>query len=201
MEVTEVDDLPNINRVSKYLQIDGKQLTKVLTTQSMVVGKETVRRHLTTRQSLDQRDSLIKAVYNQLFEYIIEFINETLGVGLLNAENSRSIGILDIFGFENLPQNSFEQFCINYSNEILQQHFIRQIYKVSIKRNDFNEFFKLEQADYESQQIGWQHLDYIDNQPVINLMAGSHLGIFQLIDEESVFPQVYFYVKKQIFNW
>lgn len=182
--MTEIDDTVNIDRISKFLQVESKQLVKALTSSSISVGKESVRRNLTAKQALDQRDSLIKTIYNLLFEYIIEFINENLSVSLGDEErkpnnhhNYRAIGILDIFGFENLRENSFEQLCINYANETMQQFFTRQI-------------FKLEQADYEAQQIGWEYLDYVDNQPVINLLAASHLGILQLIDEESIFPQV-----------
>lgn len=185
MEVTELDDTQNVTRIAKLLQVENKQLIKALTVQSILAAKETVRRNLSSKQALDQRDALIKTIYNLLFEYIIEFINETLGASLSeneckansNTHNYRAIGILDIFGFENLRENSFEQLCFNYANETLQQFFIRQI-------------FKLEQADYKAQQIGWQHLDYFDNQPVINLLAASHLGVFQLIDEESILPQV-----------
>ena len=184
MEMTEIDDQSTLIRVAKQLQIDLKQLNKVLTAQTVTVGKETIRRHLSARQMLDQRDSLIKAIYSQLFDFLVEFINETLAVGLSaeeckpNSPNCRSISILDIFGFENLQENnSFKQLCINYSNEILQQFFIRQV-------------FKLEQAEYESQKIGWKHLDYVDNQPIINLFAASHLGMFQLIDEETNMSQV-----------
>ncbi|KAI6191670.1 Unconventional myosin-X [Aphelenchoides bicaudatus] len=184
MEVTELDDTQNVARIAKLLQVESKHLVKALTSQTISAGKETIRRNLSTKQSFDQRDSLIKTVYNLLFEYIIEFVNETLGASLsedecktgTNAHNYRAIGILDIFGFENLRENSFEQLCVNHSNELLQQFFTRQI-------------FKLEQSEYEAQQIGWQHLDYVDNQPVINLLAASHLGIFQLIDEESILPQ------------
>jgi myosin heavy subunit len=161
MEATEVDDAQNVARISKLLQLETKQLTKALTVQSISAGKETVRRNLSSKQALDQRDALIKTIYNLLFEYIIEFINETLGASLSedecktnsNNHNYRAIGILDIFGFENLRENSFEQLCINYTNETLLQFFTRQI-------------FKLEQADYEAQQIGWQYLDYVDNQKV-----------------------------------
>lgn len=137
MEATELDDPSNLNRVSKFLQIESKNLIKVLTVQSIVIGKETVKRHLSARQALDQRDSLIKAIYNQLFEYIIEFINETLSVSLSVDEckqtstlNFRSVSILDIFGFENLHENSFEQLCINYANETMQQFFVRQVFKL-----------------------------------------------------------------------
>ncbi|KAA3675921.1 myosin VIIa [Paragonimus westermani] len=87
-----------------------------------------------------------------------------------------SVGVLDIFGFENLKKNSFEQLCINFANENLQQFFVRHI-------------FKLEQEEYIAEGIQWKHIDYVDNQNTLNLLALRPMNVFALIDEECQFPQ------------
>ena len=94
------------------------------------------------------------------------------------AERAKSaIGILDIFGFENFDTNSFEQFCINFANENLQQFFVQHI-------------FKMEQEEYNHEAISWQHIEFVDNQEALDLIAVRPLNIMALVDEESKFPKV-----------
>ena len=84
---------------------------------------------------------------------------------------------MDIFGFENFENNSFEQFCINYANENLQQFFVKHI-------------FKMEQEEYTKEGISWEKIAFIDNQATLNMIAQKPMNIFALIDEQTKFPKV-----------
>ncbi|KAL5993399.1 Myosin-1 [Asimina triloba] len=105
-------------------------------------------------KAIDTRDALAKSVYASLFEWLVQQINKSLEVG--KRRTGRSISILDIYGFESFDKNSFEQFCINYANERLQQHFNRHL-------------FKLEQEEYIQDGIDWAKVDFEDNQDCLNL--------------------------------
>ena len=83
---------------------------------------------------------------------------------------------MDIFGFENFEHNSFEQFCINYANENLQQFFVKHI-------------FKMEQEEYTKEGISWEKIAFIDNQATLNMIAQKPMNIFALIDEQTKFPK------------
>ena len=101
---------------------------------------------MNTHQSKDVRDAFAKGIYGRLFVYIVKKINTAIfhPDPRTNADRN-SIGVLDIFGFENFDTNSFEQFCINYANENLQQFFVQHI-------------FKLEQEEYNLEAINWHHI-------------------------------------------
>ena len=90
--------------------------------------------------------------------------------------NKSAIGILDIFGFENFEHNSFEQMCINYANENLQQFFVKHI-------------FKMEQEEYTKEGINWEKISFIDNQATLNMIAQKPMNIIALIDEQTKFPK------------
>ncbi|PSN40501.1 Myosin-VIIa [Blattella germanica] len=129
---------------------------------------------LSREQSVDVRDAFVKGIYGRLFVLIVSKINNAIYRPKGSARSA--IGVLDIFGFENFNTNSFEQFCINYANENLQQFFVQHI-------------FKLEQEEYNLEGINWQHIEFVDNQDALDLIAIKQLNIMALIDEESKFPK------------
>ncbi|CAJ1957021.1 unnamed protein product [Sphenostylis stenocarpa] len=99
-----------------------------LSTHKIQAGKDTITKKLTLSQAIDARDALAKFIYARLFNWLVEQVNKSLEVG--KRRTGRSISILDIYGFESFKNNSFEQFCINYANERLQQHFNRHLFKL-----------------------------------------------------------------------
>ncbi|KAK9691440.1 hypothetical protein RND81_09G196800 [Saponaria officinalis] len=159
--------------VAKLLGCEVEELQLALSTRKMKVRKDDIVQKLTLSQAIDTRDALAKSVYSCLFDWLVEKINKSLGVG--KRRTGRSISILDIYGFESFDKNSFEQFCINYANERLQQHFNRHL-------------FKLEQEEYIQDGIDWTKVDFEDNQACLNLFEKKPLGLLSLLDEESTFP-------------
>lgn len=103
---------------------------------------------------------MAKSLYSALFDWIVFRINHALlnSKDLEHNTKTLSIGVLDIFGFEDYENNSFEQFCINFANERLQHYFNQHI-------------FKLEQEEYRMEGISWHNIDYIDNSCCINLIS------------------------------
>ncbi|KAK8527352.1 hypothetical protein V6N13_085188 [Hibiscus sabdariffa] len=149
------------------------ELIQALSTHRIRAAKDNIAKKSTLQQAIDTRDALAKFIYASLFDWLVEQINKSLEGGKRCV--GRSISILDIYGFESFKKNSFEQFCINYANERLQQHFNRHL-------------FKLEQEVYELEGIDWTKVDFEDNQECLDLFEKKPLGILSLLDEESNFP-------------
>ncbi|XP_077473442.1 unconventional myosin-X isoform X1 [Stigmatopora argus] len=157
--------------VSELLGLDSFQLSEVLTQRSMILRGEEICSPLTVEQAVDSRDSVAMALYSQCFSWIIMKINQKIK----GKDNFKSIGILDIFGFENFEVNRFEQFNINYANEKLQEYFNKHI-------------FSLEQLEYNREGIQWEAIDWMDNAECLDLIE-KKLGMLALINEESRFPK------------
>lgn len=174
MDASEVNDSANAGRVATILGVPKSLLTSALTRKTIFVQGERVVSSISKETALDARDAFVKAIYGKIFVRIVDKINNTIHKQF--AGNKLSIGVLDIFGFENFDQNSFEQFCINYANENLQQFFVQHI-------------FKLEQEEYNHEGINWQHIEFVDNQDALDLIAIKQLNIMALIDEEAKFPK------------
>ncbi|XP_050361931.1 myosin-VIIa [Nymphalis io] len=174
LDATEIIEQANVKRVAHLLGVPTQSLIDALTRKTLFAHGETVVSTLSRDQSVDIRDAFVKGIYGRLFVTIVRKINAAIYKP--KSTTRTAIGVLDIFGFENFDQNSFEQFCINFANENLQQFFVRHI-------------FKLEQEEYNHEGINWQHIEFVDNQDALDLIALKQLNIMALIDEESKFPK------------
>uniref|UniRef100_A0A674ESU7 Myosin IH n=1 Tax=Salmo trutta TaxID=8032 RepID=A0A674ESU7_SALTR len=127
----------------------------------------------TVDQAVYAKDALAKAIYGRTFTWLVNELNESLA----NKDSSRKtvIGLLDIYGFEVFSVNSFEQFCINYCNEKLQQLFIQLT-------------LKSEQEEYEMEGIEWESVPYFNNKIICDLVEEKFKGIISVLDEECLRP-------------
>uniref|UniRef100_A0A8B9JXN5 Myosin VA n=1 Tax=Astyanax mexicanus TaxID=7994 RepID=A0A8B9JXN5_ASTMX len=158
---------------SKLMGVEGSQMAHWLCHQRLAVGGEMLVKPMSGQQANDARDALAKHIYGQLFTWIVQRLNSALRAQ--REQPKTFIGVLDIYGFETFDRNSFEQFCINYANEKLQQQFNRHV-------------FQLEQEEYVREELPWNRIEFSDNQPCITLIEGS-LGLLDLLDEECRVPK------------
>ncbi|XP_057185155.1 unconventional myosin-IXAb isoform X4 [Triplophysa rosa] len=164
--------------VSELLEVKEEMLFEALTTRKTVTVGERLIVPYKLSEAGTVRDSMAKSLYGALFDWIVFRTNHALlyNKDLEDSSKMLSIGVLDIFGFEDYENNSFEQFCINFANETLQHYFNQHI-------------FKLEQEEYRSEGISWHMIDYIDNTACINLISKKPTALLHLLDEECNFPQ------------
>ncbi|KAJ9582514.1 hypothetical protein L9F63_003128, partial [Diploptera punctata] len=158
--------------LAELLQLDAREMRSWLCHRKIVSMREVFFKPMTVNEAVGARDALAKHIYAELFNWIVEVINKALKS---SSTAQRFIGVLDIYGFETFDINSFEQFCINYANEKLQQQFNQHV-------------FKLEQEEYLKEEIEWKFIDFYDNQPCIDLIE-TKLGILDLLDEECRMPK------------
>uniref|UniRef100_A0A4W6FGR6 Unconventional myosin-Va n=1 Tax=Lates calcarifer TaxID=8187 RepID=A0A4W6FGR6_LATCA len=166
---------PNNRHLTAFCDLVGvtyQDMAQWLCHRKLKTATETYIKPLPRLQATNARDALSKHIYAKLFNWIVEHVNKAL---ITNVKQHSFIGVLDIYGFETFEINSFEQFCINYANEKLQQQFNMHV-------------FKLEQEEYMKEQIPWTLIDFYDNQPCINLIEAK-MGILDLLDEECKMPK------------
>ncbi|KAG2455499.1 MYO15 protein, partial [Polypterus senegalus] len=171
-EAASVVSAQEIRVVAELLQISPEGLQKSITYKVTETMREKIFTPLTVESAVDARDAVAKILYSLLFSWLTDRINK-----LVYPKNEAlSIAILDIYGFEDLSLNSFEQLCINYANEYLQFFFNKII-------------FQEEQDEYTREQIQWKEINFSDNQPCIDLIAQKPYGILRILDDQSCFPQ------------
>ncbi|GME99460.1 unnamed protein product [Ambrosiozyma monospora] len=167
-------DEPNLVKACELLGLDPVSFAKWIVKKQIVTRSEKIVSNLNHAQSLVARDSVAKYIYSSLFDWLTDHVNANLCTEEMQAKVETFIGVLDIYGFEHFAKNSFEQFCINYANEKLQQEFTQHV-------------FKLEQEEYVKEEIEWSFIEFADNQPCIAAIE-NRLGILSLLDEESRLP-------------
>ncbi|XP_052543312.1 unconventional myosin-VIIb isoform X2 [Tympanuchus pallidicinctus] len=178
LDCSDVMDSPHFSIATKLLEVDYSELQNSLTNLSIIVRGESVSRPLNVAQAADGRDAFVKGIYGRIFLWIVNKINSAIfnPTSQKPKNTGHSIGLLDIFGFENFSNNSFEQLCINIANEHLQQFFVHHV-------------FKLEQEEYLAEHITWNNIDFTDNRQALEVIALKPMNIISLIDEESKFPK------------
>jgi len=158
--------------------VDGALLEASLLELNYLIRGEPVKVALSPAKASDARDALSKALYGALFDALVSRANEAMRPPPVSTPTGKTlaISILDIFGFEIFEKNSFEQLCINFANEKLQQHF-----------NDNT--FKLEEELYASEQVPFEPSKYIDSQVVLDLIEKKPSGLLVILDEELKYPK------------
>ncbi|KAL3655801.1 hypothetical protein CASFOL_000197 [Castilleja foliolosa] len=163
----------HLQMAADLFRCDVNLLLATLTTHSIQTYEGIIVKALDCNAAVAGRDALAKTVYARLFDWLVEKINRSVGQ---DRDSKIQIGVLDIYGFECFKLNSFEQFCINFANEKLQQHFNEHV-------------FKMEQEEYQKEEINWSYIDFIDNQDVLDLIEKKPIGIIALLDEACMFPK------------
>ncbi|XP_061610261.1 myosin VIa isoform X1 [Phyllopteryx taeniolatus] len=154
------------------LDLQGSLTSRVMITTAGGAKGTAIKVPLKVEQANHARDALAKAVYSRLFDHVVTRVNRCFPF----QSSANFIGVLDIAGFEYFEHNSFEQFCINYCNEKLQQFFNERI-------------LKEEQELYQREGLGVNEVHYVDNQDCIDLVEAKMLGILDILDEENRLPQ------------
>ncbi|KAK2648827.1 hypothetical protein Ddye_016316 [Dipteronia dyeriana] len=163
----------HLRTAAELLMCDVKALEDSLCKRVIVTRDETITKWLDPESAAISRDALAKIVYSRLFDWLVDKINNSIGQ---DPDSKSLIGVLDIYGFESFKTNSFEQFCINLTNEKLQQHFNQHV-------------FKMEQEEYTKEEINWSYIEFVDNQDILDLIEKKPGGIIALLDEACMFPR------------
>ncbi|CAB4291371.1 unnamed protein product [Prunus armeniaca] len=163
----------HLKTAAELFMCDVKALEDSLCKRVIVTRDETITKWLDPESAAVSRDALAKIVYSRLFDWLVDKINSSIGQ---DPQSKFLIGVLDIYGFESFKTNSFEQFCINLTNEKLQQHFNQHV-------------FKMEQEEYTKEEIDWSYIEFVDNQDILDLIEKKPGGIIALLDEACMFPR------------
>lgn len=164
----EVNEDIHFSSACSLLGVPASLLRQALCHKTLHLAKETILKPHTPSQAAETAANLSKTLYTSLFHHLLATINQQM----LCAEDSQvRLGVLDIYGFEIFPENSFEQLCINYANEKLQQYFVQCL-------------FKEEEDVYETEGIPFSAVNYSDNLPILNLIESGGNSLLSLINDE-----------------
>ena len=171
-----VDDRETLSTVARLLDIDEAFLERVLTSRVIRARNEQLVKAMDAAQATYARDALAKYIYSALFEWLVKSMNAFIGKKKVAERSYKDINLLDIYGFECFKVNSFEQLCINYANERLQQLFNKHL-------------IELEQKEYEKENLVWKHIPYSSNDDCLDLLQSQRGGIISIIADEINIPQ------------
>ncbi|RLN25412.1 hypothetical protein C2845_PM07G20830 [Panicum miliaceum] len=163
----------HLNTAGELLMCDCEKLENALIKREINTPEGVITTTVGPNSATISRDGLAKQIYSRLFDWLVNRINASIGQ---DPDSNKLIGVLDIYGFESFKTNSFEQLCINFTNEKLQQHFNQNV-------------FKMEQEEYTREQINWSYIEFVDNQDVLDLIEKKPGGIIALLDEACMFPK------------
>ncbi|KAM7137497.1 unconventional myosin-Id isoform 2-T2 [Macrochelys suwanniensis] len=168
-----IENGKGVSVIADLLSTKSDMVEKALLFRTVATGRDVIDKQHTEQEATYGRDAFAKAIYERLFCWIVSHINDIIEVKnydtTIHGKNT-VIGVLDIYGFEIFDNNSFEQFCINYCNEKLQQLFIQLV-------------LKQEQEEYQREGIPWNHIDYFNNQIIVDLVEQQHKGIIAILDD------------------
>nr|XP_054586892.1 unconventional myosin-XIX [Nothobranchius furzeri]XP_054586893.1 unconventional myosin-XIX [Nothobranchius furzeri] len=159
-----------LQRAAELLCVPADELQTCVTVRTLKAGKQSVLKPCSWAECSVRRDCLAKVIYARLFEWLVTFINNSICADKSSWCNF--IGVLDVYGFECFQNNNLEQLCINYANEKLQQHFV-------------SHYLQAQQEEYVSEGMEWSFVKFQDNQSCLDLIEGTPVGIFSLLNEES----------------
>ncbi|KAM3935064.1 unconventional myosin-Ia isoform 2-T2 [Leptodactylus fuscus] len=168
-----IPDTKDIKEIGALIGLDAATLENAFSVRTVEAKQERVVTSLNASQGAYARDALAKNLYDRLFSWLVQRINESIKVS--EFQGKKVMGVLDIYGFEILEENSFEQFIINYCNEKLQQIFILMT-------------LKEEQEEYAREGIEWTRIEFFDNEIICNLIEDNKNGILAILDEECLRP-------------
>jgi hypothetical protein len=163
-----------LENAANLLQVDEAALRNSMEQKLIETRNERVRSPLSAEKAGEARNSMAKAIYGRMFDWLVMRVNQAMEGNLKSSSNI--IGVLDIFGFEIFEINSFEQLCINYCNEKLQQHFNYHI-------------FKQEEKCYQAEEIDYAEIKFVDNQDVLDLIEKKPEGLLPKLDDECKVPR------------
>ena len=162
--------------IASILQVDATVFEDALTTKHIVTAGETFHKPLDASKACESRDTFVQNMYDNLFAWLTRRLNTILAPETSSAAEYLSVGVLDIFGFENFENNSFEQLCINTANEQLQFFFNQHI-------------FQWEMKELKQEGVKAPAVEYKDNASQVELLLGKPVGVFSVLDEQVKVPR------------